>query len=183
MQSIERCADRITSTRERCGADHVPRPMRIPARPLDFFIPPIPVTLPTLPEMSWQPKRDAKVAARDALIPADLRIPRDHALWNARKATASDIAVLERSGLLSADELRITAMSTVELAAEIRQGRLSAVQACKVRPHVSRTILLLFAPTSVSRLLFYFIFIASAGIRQAGGICAPIVEPAHGNPL
>ena len=82
---------------------------------------------------NWEKVRDAKRAVRDSLIPAEYRIPKGHVIWAARSSNASDIAVLELSGLLSAEDLKITRMSASEVASEIAAGRLSSELAVRVR--------------------------------------------------
>ncbi|KAI9009033.1 amidase signature domain-containing protein [Hyaloraphidium curvatum] len=80
---------------------------------------------------AWEKVRDAKLAKRESLIPAEYRLPTGHPIWAARKANASDIAVLEASGLLTAEDKRITAMSASEIARDVAAGRIDAETVCR----------------------------------------------------
>lgn len=82
---------------------------------------------------AWEVTRDQKRAARDALIPAEFRLPRDHPIWERRKHTTSDIDVLENSGLLTEEDKRITSMSASALAAAIASKQMSSETVVKVR--------------------------------------------------
>jgi len=92
-----------------------------------------PIPLRLTMAAKWEETRDRKRAARDALIPTEFRLPKDHPIWAMRKEIHSDIAVLEKSGLLTDEEKRITSMSASDLAGEIRRGRLLSETVCKVR--------------------------------------------------